>query len=73
MSILVKELGKHVENPTPPYHLSRPARAAFDRGVRSRARHPRPSLDRNPYSRRYMRRAWIEGWDAMNAIIKAAK
>lgn len=73
MSIRVKELDRMLDDPRPPEYYSRPARAAFDRGVRSRAWHPRPNTSRNPYTRRYMQRAWLEGWDAMNKAIEAAK
>lgn len=71
MSILVKELGKHVDTPQPPAFYSRPAKAAFDRGVMARCWRGADAQCR--YTRRYMIRAWQEGFDAAAKAIEAAK
>jgi hypothetical protein len=66
---LVTELKRHVTDPPAPDFYTVQGAAAWRRGVLARAWIPRRP---NPYTRRYMRRAWQAGYDAMATAIREA-
>lgn len=70
-TILVKELGTHIDEPAPPQFYSQQGQAAWRRGFTARCW--RGEKASNPYTRRFMRRAWMAGWDVAHSRIEIAK
>jgi len=70
-SILVKELGRHIDDPGPPEYYSRPGASAWRRGFTARCwRGPDAS---NSYTSRFSQQAWLAGFDAAGTAIRQAQ